>query len=230
MRLFPTPKAFSVSDWLELATNKLAATARKRIGLEVEGHYAEAVRAHVEEGMSEWDAEAAALAELGDAWAAARRFRKQHLTEWEAKNAESMVKNARDVYILALSYLVFLFLPYLMSHGLDYKMSRHSVRDLGLLLLVWVVLPTVSFVLARRKNANRNLSLLILIQSISGFYIGPTLILVTLFQQQSPAFWGNIYPLIFLVSVLYTRFINWQRLRKIGYFRDATTPRDAAIS
>ncbi len=95
MRLFPTPKAVSVSDWLELATNRLAAPARKRIGLEIEAHYAEAVRAHVEEGMSEWEAQAAALAELGDAWAAARRFRKQHLTEGEAQNVESMIKNAR---------------------------------------------------------------------------------------------------------------------------------------
>ena len=230
-RLFPTPKAFSVSDWLELATNRLAAPARKRIGLEIEAHYAEAVRAHLEEGMSEWDAQAAALAELGDAFAAARRFRKQHLTEREAQSIESMLKNARssDFRLALIAYIAFALFAYLTRNDSYLVHYRHHFVSQAVLFLVWVALPTASFILARRKSANLNLSLLILIQCFSGFYFGAGLISV-MEGQHSANMWLNTCAWGWPVSIFLTRFDIWRKLRKVGCLCDELPPRDAAIS
>jgi uncharacterized membrane protein len=71
--------------WLEIATDKLAESARQRISQEMEAHFAEAVKAHVEAGQTESEAQAMALAELGDPQDAARSFKKSHLTEKEAE-------------------------------------------------------------------------------------------------------------------------------------------------
>jgi hypothetical protein len=74
----------NLSEWLEIAPRDLVSSAQARIRAEIEAHYAEAVRAHMVQGLSEPDAQAQALADLGDARAAARRFRQEHLTTMEA--------------------------------------------------------------------------------------------------------------------------------------------------
>ncbi len=61
------------------------ACTKERIRAEIEAHYAESVREQRANGLSQSAAETEALAELGDARTAAKRFRKGHLTEWEAQ-------------------------------------------------------------------------------------------------------------------------------------------------
>ncbi len=231
MKLFPTPKSNNLSEWLELATNRLATPARKRIGLEIGEHYAEAVEAHLQEGLSETAAQAAALAELGDPWAAARRFRKQHLAEGEARCIESMLKNARNIFMLASLYIAFALLAYLTSNDPTRISYRRHVIALVALFLAWVALPTASFVLARRKSTAPNIRLLILMQSMSGFTFGIILTLIMdIDPEQPPATWQYMFWWIWLVSVFGSRFSIWRKLRKFGYFRDEMPPRDTATS
>jgi len=71
--------------WLDIATDNLEDSARQRIAIEIESHFAAAVTAHVEVGQTELSAQATALAELGSPQKAALNFRQNHLTQSEAK-------------------------------------------------------------------------------------------------------------------------------------------------
>lgn len=84
--------AQNLSQWLETATRKLAPPARARIQTEIEAHYAEAVQLHLASGLPETAAHAAALADLGNAYAAARRFGREHLTEKDVAQIAWLMK------------------------------------------------------------------------------------------------------------------------------------------
>jgi hypothetical protein len=84
----------SLAGWLQIATEDLAATPRERIKREIESHFAEAVAANMDDGQTESSARDTALADLGDPDEAAKKFKKSHLTEAEAKWLRSMVQTA----------------------------------------------------------------------------------------------------------------------------------------
>jgi hypothetical protein len=81
----PSPKPANLAEWLEQATGDLVPSAQARIRPEIEAHYADAVQAHLANGADEPTAHAAALTDLGNAPAAARRFRREHLTDEDAR-------------------------------------------------------------------------------------------------------------------------------------------------
>lgn len=101
------PERQTLSDWLRIASWRLADSAKERIRIEIEAHYNQAVEAHRGNGLSESAAQATALVELGDPEAAAKRFRKRHLTEWEAEKLRKSDKEARSVLGLLFCYLFF---------------------------------------------------------------------------------------------------------------------------
>lgn len=107
MSLFQKPQPQTLPEWLEIATRKLTDVSKDRIRLEIEAHYAEAVEAHRENGLSESTAQTSALAELGDAKAAGKRFRKRHVTERDAQTLKTADKKGRSFGYLLLSYLNF---------------------------------------------------------------------------------------------------------------------------
>jgi hypothetical protein len=74
-----------VNEWLNIATDDLCAVAKKRIRLEIESHFQEAVDAHRSDGQTEAQAQTTALKDLGDAEVWAKHFRKSHLTGIEAE-------------------------------------------------------------------------------------------------------------------------------------------------
>jgi hypothetical protein len=88
-----TPRVQSLAEWwLDIATAGLSAPAKERIRLEIEAHFADGVENHQANDCSVADARLAAFAELGNPTLAAKRFRKRHLTENEAKRLGSMFK------------------------------------------------------------------------------------------------------------------------------------------
>jgi hypothetical protein len=78
----PTP---SLAEWLNTATEKLSLPAKERIKLEITSHFEDALESYMAEGLNEPDAQAKALADLGDARSAARRFQREHLTESDVR-------------------------------------------------------------------------------------------------------------------------------------------------
>lgn len=84
-------QAESLGEWLVIATLGLVAPAQERIKLEIEAHYADAVKSNLDLGLAPEEAESAALLELGDPKTAAKSFRKRHLTEKEGEQVQELL-------------------------------------------------------------------------------------------------------------------------------------------
>jgi hypothetical protein len=187
MSFFQRNKPQTLSEWLDVATRRLAAPVRERIRAEIEAHYAESVREQRANGLSQSAAEAEALAELGDAGTAAKRFRKGHLTEWEAQRLEGAIKAGRSIWVLGLQYFLFAF------YIREWLRHEHWPKDLrdpflcfALQFMVLVVLPTASFVLARFGGSAPRRSLLLLIQPASGPLMSMTVMMLFMFSSWWP--------------------------------------------
>jgi hypothetical protein len=160
-----TNRAQNLAEWLRMATAKLCLPAQERIRLEIEAHFTESLESHQATGCSEADAQAAALAELGDATAAAKRFRRRHLTEKEAKWVGSRLNYSGPLAFLfalyafyALSFVC--FLPILKRHHASPGFPA------GALLLV-AALQTMGFFVLRGKIYKPDIRLYVLIQVLS---------------------------------------------------------------
>jgi hypothetical protein len=153
MRIFQKQKAHDLQAWLRITTMGLAAPAKERIRLEVEAHHADAVAAHLQEGLSESDAQSAALIELGDADEAANCFRKQHLTVREAEQVKEAVRQLGSRLSLLGNYILFFAcFSLILNHGWFFR------RNILVLLSVWfmaaIVIPAFNFFKMRRKSKN----------------------------------------------------------------------------
>jgi hypothetical protein len=156
MSVFQRHQVQDLHEWLGIATKDLVATAKERIRFEIETHYAESAAAHLVQGLSESDARMEALAELGQAKEAAKRFRKQHLTIKEAEKVEREFMWSRwellGAYLGYFLLAVLWFLPlFLYPNKSGY---RSSVVTLAGWFLVFVVDPTARFIMGRRKSQN----------------------------------------------------------------------------
>jgi len=202
--------------WLEIATEKIASPAKERIRSEIEAHYAEAMAAHAAEGQSETDAKAAALADLGDPKAAARRLRKRHLVESEAGLADRILRTERSGVNLAGACLAF---------GLLYR----DCRNHGLLLpgfLGFVVFPAVCFIVARWRVVR--MSILVLTESLGGLVIVAVCCGMGLGPISSSSTWVAILIMGYACFVRPLRL--WYRLRKSGDVWTEIPPRKTAAS
>lgn len=165
MSLFRKRQVQTLSEWLEIATRKLTYASKKRIRLEIEAHYVEAVEAHRENGLSEADAQTAALAELGNAKTAGKRFRKQHLTEREEKRLKEADEYGRSIGFLLLFYAIFL----LATNGWV-RQNLYHIRDpmpyFALQFILLIAIPTACFIIARRSKAGPSRHLLLMQASI----------------------------------------------------------------
>lgn len=230
MSIFQKPAAQTLSEWLDIAMRKLTDASKQRIRTEIEAHYAEAVEAHREHGLSEAEARSKALKELGDAKAAARRFRKQHLTEREDERLKTSEKMARSIFWLILSYFFFGEFAFDQFPLRRNALLHFHYQSLGLSLefVVLIVLPTLCLVIARLGSA-RPKRYLLLLQPMSGFVAG--IFINQLFTADLLLFEYWITALLGLV--LLTRFLLhlrlWIKLGKMGPTQSQIPPPDTAI-
>jgi len=148
MSMFQKPSPQNLSEWLEIATKKLVSQARQRIWTEVASHYEEAVEAHLQSDLPIEAAQAAALAELGDAKAAARRFRRTHLTESEFRKVAGMLESYQPNMLVHVGGVYWLGLV------LDH-MRLGSTIAVTAMVGLFLFYETVAFVLSRRKSPRR---------------------------------------------------------------------------
>lgn len=215
MKMVPRHQTQTFSEWLEVATHKLCAPAKERIGAEIEAHYAEAVEAHLQSGMQESAARAAAVAGLGDARVAAKGFRRQHLTEWQAESVKWMVKETRSVWVLLGCYfmsVVNLFQLWLEGS----RLYRSPFMCAAIDLLALVAIPTASFILTRRKGRKVNLRLLILVRCVSGIIPGMALHNLFPISRSSITLLAHISAFSALPIQMIFLLCIWNKLRKTG--------------
>jgi len=144
-------KPCNLAEWLDQAIGGLVPSAQARVRAEIEAHYAEAVKSHLESGAPEPVAQAAALADLGDAPVAARRFSREHLTIREAKGIGARSKtNPWWVFALIIqSFLWVMIWVYGKPAQLGFPII--AVVALASLFLANISLASVEKALAQRK-------------------------------------------------------------------------------
>src|ERR1700690_1281853 len=123
MNFFRQRPPKSLSEWLEKAARDLVPSAQARIRAEIETHYAEAVQAYLQDGFRETAAQAAALADLGNAQAAARRFGREHLTENDAAIIAGLIKKSPLAYFRGIVCLLIVF--WVLSSMALFLLFRH---------------------------------------------------------------------------------------------------------
>jgi hypothetical protein len=204
----------NVNEWLNIATDDLCAVAKKRIRLEIESHFQEAVDAHRADGQTKDQAKILALQDLGDAEAWAKRFRKTHLTEDEATQLAkewALYKNWNSgLRELALSYL-----PCVFGLALNYCLLRKyhvSVLLQALLSVPCLVAPVLSF-FAIRRNPQPSLRLLVILRIL---YLCPLSLFFAYFGAWGWSILIFISPAIYLDLMRYVPL--WLKIRKIDDF------------
>lgn len=203
----------TLTSWLNTATEDLAATPRERIKREIESHFAEAVAAYTADGQSEYSARSTALADLGDPDEAAKKFRKSHLTETEAKWLRSMVQTAsRPLFsVSALKYDA----PYLAGVILLFYLPRWTDRYAAFFpFFSWLCIGYAGLRLAPRYlYANVSAESF---RKIIGLSEGLTVIaciLVTGFVPQQS--WFGAYCILLFVCFRGPGLRIWRKLRKM---------------
>ena len=175
MSIFRKRRAQKLSEWLEIATEKLAPGARDRIRTDITTHYDEAVEAHAQKGLPMLAAQAAALAQLGDENAAARRFRRAHLTESEFRKVAALVTLARN----------WTTLPFELAFGFFYWRAVYDSYDgprpkilVSVIFALLFVCRIALFALARRNTGAPIPRLFVLIASVLFLDVGILIMVV----------------------------------------------------
>ena len=197
-------KVESLSEWLAIATKGLAQAGKQRISQEIEAHYEEALKTHLDQGESKRVAEASALADLGDPKVAGKRFRKKHLTEKEAKRLE-WATNTGSFRSLLFLYFIFAFLCFVVLLATDSfaNPERHFVLCIVTFCLSNTIFPTIIFLMARRGLFRRSISLFPLMLTVS---IASSALIFALMMNPSLRFYS------FLSTFLTVRGFSWLRL------------------
>ena len=198
--------------WLESAATGLVAPAKQRIRTEIEAHYREAVATHVARGLSEPSAKTAAVVELGDPRAAARRFRRSHLTTEDTKRAARCLTFARSVWWLLGMYLLFCFVQFMEP---DLTQEKHYLAPsafFAIQFLTLAVIPTACFFVARRKHSKPNTCLIALMQR-SAIYVY-MLCIFSSYQGLGYRFLVNC--LVFGYIILVRPLRLWNKLLRVG--------------
>jgi hypothetical protein len=174
-------KVTNVSEWLEIATVGIAADGKERITREIKTHYCEAVEAHLKQGKSEQVAQTKALEELGDPWAAARRFRKKHLSGAEQKflhalynRAFAPVRNPSVIFCVILFPLMF----YYTSQVEEYS-ARRVILFASTLIMTCVLFPLLAYFQAKRLSVAMATRRLLMIDVSTWAALGLVVTLVT---------------------------------------------------
>jgi hypothetical protein len=209
MSVFQKCHVHDLSEWLEIATKKLVVSAKERIWAEIEEHYTETVASHLAEGLSKADAVSLALAELGDAGKAAKRFHKLYITIGDARRLKNVIVSSRK--ILCIYILFAIIILSILKWSLHHEAALMSI--ICVCFLPIPIIAIASFIMARHKSKNIGfLSFMMAVESgfmcINNFIIFRS-VLITGFPRDPdliPGYPGlsNLIPGSLLVLLLLT--------------------------
>jgi hypothetical protein len=131
-----------LSAWLFDATRGLCADASLRAEGEIRGHVAEAVSGYLDSGLDEGDARRRAVAELGDAYAANRRFRKTYLTGREYVGYWRVINGGWRYWFL-VSYMFYFvsFMLFMNREEISHYADWNWVVAVSVISAVLLIIP-----------------------------------------------------------------------------------------
>jgi hypothetical protein len=204
----------SVWNWLKIATEDLCNHSKSRIALEIESHYNEAVSEYLAEGRPKRGAELLALEQLGNPKKARKSFRKKHLTDIEAQQISLLLKYDRRKWALLPHYLFyFLFFIIFEASALASNQSQTARASLLVICFIaFVVIPTGSYVRAKRSEAGSNISKFLLVDACVNAAYGCVLVILTgLAHSDLPVL--NLATFLPLMLALRS-YRLWRKVRK----------------
>jgi multisubunit Na+/H+ antiporter MnhF subunit len=204
MSVFQKPGAQNLSEWLHIATNELVVPAERRIWAEVTSHYEEAVEGHLQNGMPIALAQEAALAELGDAKAAGRRFRRTHLTVFEFEKVHRLLGSCQPSL-----WVEFGGVCLCLSFGMTLNWPRFSTSTLIGMAALFIVYETVARMLSRRKSPRRVVQM-----DLGGWLMVGILYLCAIFRRLPG--WFHIFELLYCPIVLANILFLFRLSNKLG--------------
>ena len=212
----------SLTEWLDTATATLSAPAKERIQLEIESHFQEAVASHCAQGMTGIEAQARALAELGDAQAAARTFRRSYLTEAEAKVVKMELERWRKGNYLWCC----LFFGFVLLASETYYLRNTSFILSGAAVLIMSAFEMLCLWLARRPFSQANVRLAYTLQML----VSVLFTMVICDFRGYPLDW-SVYTFIGIItSTEFGRLRLCFKLQRAHVFPQEIQSRCAAIS
>lgn len=199
----------TLHQWLSVATEKLPTAVSHTVTQELTHHFLDAAEAYEAAGLSQPEAEARALAELGAAETVGRSLKDVHLGKPHYKTAAFA-----SLLILALLMVV----PALVSSlfGEDPSVMQISVIGMGLLLAVLTVyvLNTLRRLLLWRFDLGQvDKPLRLAIGSYALWLLADTLSLIV---YNAPLYVGSLRPLVTAVSPFDKLLISAAWLGQIG--------------
>lgn len=142
--------------------------AKWRISTDIASHYEEAVEGHLQNGLPMRAAETAALAELGDAKAAARRFRQAHLTKWDFALVSLLLRSAPRNWVGHVVRAAWFFLICLLTL---HQFHVANILAHGVVAAL-IFSRIVAIVMARRESAIPTKRLVVLMGAVNMFGYG----------------------------------------------------------
>ncbi len=199
------------SKWVEIATDKLSLAAKERITQEIEAHFREAVESHIAAGMTDAQAETRTLADLGDAKAAAKRFRKIHLTESEAEQLQKRLRWARSLWTLSAIYASCLGILYCSSSLRKDHLTFTIIQILAVNLSIWASLSCW----VARQMGSHSLRILLTIEIVFSF-LSPFLLGIVYYHLFE--IWCFVYAVVMVVcpNSLLRSFRLWFKIRRVS--------------
>jgi hypothetical protein len=217
----------SLYEWVEVATKKLSLPAKARIKLEINAHFDDSVQKYQKQGLTDSEAQACALVDLGDARVEARRFRKYHLTESEADLFEKKLSSyrlwGRSPWILGILYGSFLpvvFFAYLLLKVLHVPLLLPGIMA----LILFATLPIACWAVNGGGTRPR-LRLLFTIGAIAWI----DLLMFLGFYGLSVS-WGPLFLVLMGSPVVWWDTLSlWLKIFRMDDVWQEIPPRDTAI-
>jgi hypothetical protein len=210
-----------LSWWLAVATKDLAVSSKKRIAREIGLHYAEAVESHLAQGESEDAAPINALKDLGEPKAAAKKFRRSHLTRREEQKLLELKKKSGILWQLAvhapaLAFVLFWVLPR--------QFARAPLGSIALwaFVMISLFLNASSFYIIKWPGSKSVLSSLLILEILRVFSILSLLVLFYIaYRGPMPAL--LLLSSAFLLFSIIRSFNCWKKIRKMTDKFDKTS-------
>jgi hypothetical protein len=202
------PSVRNVDDWLVIATKNLAPVGKVRICAEIEAHFADGVEGHLAEGHSLEQARQAVLAELGDPWAAGKRFRKRHLTEKEAAFIQILSSRLYPIRLVALVTIGLGFPLFTVSFFAS-TLWFHQASLVRIILpatIAVVVAIAIALFITRHRKTAEGIRLTVAVELISNIF---PIVLFPWAVSKPPLPW----PVFFGVAALIISPESWRTFR-----------------
>jgi hypothetical protein len=199
----------SLAEWLEIATDGIAAAGRERIAREIEVHFAEAVESHLAQGETEEAAKDNALRDLGDAKTARRKFRKRHLTAKEEHRLDVFQYEAGS----KLELVIFLILDFGGTVALLTIGPKGSLIFCVLIFPSVMIFPIFTFWKLRQPESKSNLYSASLLELSQAAFFCLVFALLACVRFKGSFFCGMILMTVWIPR-LFQSFWTWKKFRK----------------